>query len=114
MYVISCWTTKLTTIAITTFPNRREKSVSSDADYAAKSHKKKFFLKNGGGARAIPDAGYVDSDGAWRRGAARKVVTYDEAQADYGLDSDEDVNDDPVGDLAIECEDCMLCGGKWY
>ncbi|CAD6582432.1 MAG: hypothetical protein TREMPRED_003281 [Tremellales sp. Tagirdzhanova-0007] len=89
--------------SITTFPSRREKSVSSDADYAAKSHKKKFFSKNGSGARATPDAGYVDSDGAWRRGAARKVVTYDEAQADYGLGSDDDVNY-PAGDLAIEPE----------
>lgn len=26
----------------------------------------------------------------WRRGAAKKVVTYDEAQADYGLESEED------------------------
>ena len=53
----------------------------------------------------------MDSDGAWRRGAARKVVTYDEAQADYGLGSDDDVNY-PAGDLAIEREHRMRGGGK--
>ena len=74
------------------FPTRRDKSVeSSDEDYAVKSHKKKFFSKIGDNTRATPDADYVDSEGAWRRGAAKRVVTYDEAQADYGLETDEDV-----------------------
>ena len=86
-----------------TFPTRREKSgESSDEDYAAKSHKKKFFSKNGGTSRATPDTGYVDSEGAWRRGAAKKVITYDEAQADYGLESDEDVIYYPEGEGVVE------------
>ena len=73
---------------------RKEKSFSSDEDYAAKAHKKKFFSKATGTAstsmRATPESGFADSEGVWKRGAARKVVTYDEAQADYGLESDED------------------------
>lgn len=70
-----------------------------DKDYADKSHKKKFFSKNGGPLRATPDIGFVDPDGI-KRGAAKKVVTYDEAQADYGLESDDDV--DPDGDIIPE------------
>ncbi|WWC91832.1 uncharacterized protein L201_006779 [Kwoniella dendrophila CBS 6074] len=77
------------------FPMRREQSVSSDEDYGAKTHKKKFFSKSGTGtngrATATPDTPYSEADGAWRRGAAKKVVTYNEADIDYGLEySDED------------------------
>ena len=79
--------------AAASFPTRRERSISADEDYAVKSHKKKFFAKANGGnsGRDTPDSGFIESDMGWRRGAAKKVVTYDEAQADYGLDSDEDV-----------------------
>ncbi|OCF38014.1 chromodomain-helicase-DNA-binding protein 1 [Kwoniella heveanensis BCC8398] len=70
------------------FPTRKEVSVSSDEDYGAKSHKKKFFSKsNGGTNRGTPDTPYSEGDGAWRRGAAKKVVTYNEADVDYGLES---------------------------
>lgn len=77
------------------FPSaRRAGSNSSDEDYAAKSHKKKFFQRSGAHSRgtATPDTSFGDSDAAssWRRGAARKVVTYNEANVDYGLDSDGD------------------------
>jgi len=70
------------------FPMRQEVSESSDDDYAAKSHKKK--VKKTGSARDTPESGYADAMGVWRRGAAKKVVTYDEAQADYGLESEDD------------------------
>ncbi|KAL1413280.1 ATP-dependent DNA helicase Hrp3 [Vanrija albida] len=78
------------------FPSKRPQSDSSDEDYATKSHKKKFFQRSGANSRgtATPDTTFGDSDtGSWRRGAARKVVTYNEASVDYGLDSegDEDV-----------------------
>ncbi|WWD19741.1 hypothetical protein CI109_104205 [Kwoniella shandongensis] len=70
---------------------RRVESVSSDEDYGSKSHKKKFFSKgNGTTGRATPDTPYSESDGAWRRGAAKKVVTYNEADVDYGLESEEE------------------------
>ncbi|KAK8853315.1 hypothetical protein IAR55_004019 [Kwoniella newhampshirensis] len=73
------------------FPARRVESVSSDEDYGSKSHKKKFFSKsNGATSRATPDTPYSESDGAWRRGAAKKVVTYNEADVDYGLESEEE------------------------
>jgi hypothetical protein len=68
---------------------RQDVSESSDDDYAARSHKKKVTKKTAG-ARDTPDSGFADSMGVWRRGAAKKVVTYDEAQADYGLESEED------------------------
>lgn len=74
------------------FPSKRPSSDSSDEDYATKSHKKKFFERSGGNSRgtSTPDTAF-DSDGAsWRRGAARKVVTYNEASVDYGLDSEGD------------------------
>lgn len=75
------------------FPSKqRPSSDSSDEDYARKSHKKKFFERSGGNSRgtSTPDTAF-DSDGAsWRRGAARKVVTYNEASVDYGLDSEGD------------------------
>jgi chromodomain-helicase-DNA-binding protein 1 len=68
---------------------RREKSGSDDGDdYALKAHKKKNFAPSA--TRDTPDAGFADSDSAWRRGAAKKVVTYDEAQADYGLESEDE------------------------
>lgn len=70
------------------FPTRKERSESSDEDYGAKSHKKKFYARNSGSGRATPEAPIDDA--AWRRGAAKKVVTYDEAQVDYGLESEED------------------------
>lgn len=43
---------------------------------------------------------------SWRRGAARKVVTYNEASVDYGLDSDGDDDVDkesatPIGKLFV-------------
>jgi chromodomain-helicase-DNA-binding protein 1 len=66
---------------------RKERSQSSDDDYGAKSHKKKKPARNSSG-NATPDFG--DPDAAWRRGAAKKVVTYDEAQVDYGLESAEE------------------------
>ena len=68
---------------------RREKSGdSSDEDYASRAHKKKAFsLAKGGSGAGTPMS---DADAAWRRGAAKKVVTYDEAQVDYGLESEED------------------------
>lgn len=69
------------------FPQRRDRSESSDEDYAAKSHKKKAYHN---GARDTPDSGFADAQGVWRRGAAKKVVTYDEAQADYGLESEDE------------------------
>lgn len=77
------------------FPSaRRAGSISSDEDYAAKSHKKKFFQRSGAHSRgtATPDTSFGASDdgSSWRRGAARKVVTYNEANVDYGLDSDGD------------------------
>ena len=71
------------------FPTRKERSASSDEDYGSKSHKKKFHARNSGSGRATPDIAH-DADAAWRRGAAKKVVTYDEAQVDYGLESDVD------------------------
>lgn len=71
------------------FPTRKERSASSDEDYGSKVHKKKFHARNGGSGRATPDISH-DSDAAWRRGAAKKVVTYDEAQVDYGLESEGD------------------------
>ncbi|KAL7419150.1 ATP-dependent DNA helicase Hrp3 [Cryptotrichosporon argae] len=77
------------------FPTRRERSDSSDdGDYAKKSHKKKSFgqakVKASAGRNAYtPDT--ADSDAAaWRRGAAKKIVTYNEASVDYGLDSDDE------------------------
>ncbi|WRT70120.1 uncharacterized protein IL334_007114 [Kwoniella shivajii] len=75
------------------FPQRKEKSEeSSDEDYGSKSHKKKFFSKSNGGSnnRATPETPYSEGDGAWRRGAAKKVVTYNEADVDYGLESEDD------------------------
>lgn len=73
--------------ALAAFPMRKERSDSSDDDYGAKSHKKKKPARNS--AHGTPDP-YGDSDAAWRRGAAKKVVTYDEAQVDYGLESAEE------------------------
>ena len=65
--------------------------MSAEDDYAVKSHKKKFFARtNGSSGRGTPESGFADSDGIWRRGAAKKVVTYDEAQADYGLESEDE------------------------
>lgn len=100
---------RLTDSAVQEFPtSRRGNSVSSDEDYAAKSHKKKFFQRSGANSRgtATPDTSFGDSDAAsWRRGAARKVVTYNEASVDYGLDSegDDDVayydQQAPIGEL---------------
>jgi chromodomain-helicase-DNA-binding protein 1 len=97
------------TAALQQFPSKRATSVSSDEDYAAKSHKKKFFQRSGANSRgtATPDTSFGDSDApSWRRGAARKIVTYNEASVDYGLDSegDDDVmyyNDKeaPIGKL---------------
>jgi chromodomain-helicase-DNA-binding protein 1 len=78
----------LTSSALAAFPTRKERSDSSDDDYGAKSHKKKKSARNSS-AQATPDP-YGDSDAAWRRGAAKKVVTYDEAQVDYGLESAEE------------------------
>lgn len=75
------------TVATASFPQRRENSESSDEDYAAKSHKKKSYHTS---ARDTPDSGFADAQGVWRRGAAKKVVTYDEAQADYGLESEDE------------------------
>ncbi|WWC72124.1 uncharacterized protein I206_106084 [Kwoniella pini CBS 10737] len=73
------------------FPMRKEKSVASDEDYGTKSHKKKFFAKSANGrSGSTPDTPYSDGDGAWRRGAAKKVVTYNEADVDYGLEESED------------------------
>lgn len=71
------------------FPSRIERSASSDEDYGSKSHKKKFHARNSGSGRATPEFSH-DSDAAWKRGAAKKVVTYDEAQVDYGLESEGD------------------------
>lgn len=68
---------------------RKEKSESSDEDYGSKSHKKKSYGRNGNSGHGTPD-GMADADAAWRRGAAKKVVTYDEAQVDYGLESEEE------------------------
>lgn len=93
------------------FPARRPASVSSDEDYAAKSHKKKFFHRSGNNSRgtATPDSTFDSDSAAWRRGAARKVVTYNEASVDYGLDSegDEDVIYDtqvaPVRESHMTC-----------
>ncbi|ORX35357.1 putative transcription regulator [Kockovaella imperatae] len=76
--------------AVGSFPVRRERSMSAEDDYAAKSHKRKFFSKtNGSSGRETPDSSFADAD-PWRRGAARKVVTYDEAKADYGLESEDE------------------------
>ncbi|WVQ84586.1 hypothetical protein IAT38_006740 [Cryptococcus sp. DSM 104549] len=74
------------------FPMRKEKDLSSsDEDYGTKSHKKKFFAKgNGSTARGTPDTAFSDADNAWRRGAAKKVVTYNEADVDYGLASEDE------------------------
>jgi hypothetical protein len=79
----------LSLLAMGAFPMRQEKSVSEDEDYAARSHRKKFYIP--ANMRDTPDSGFADSDGAIRRGAAKKVTTYNEAEADYGLDSEEDV-----------------------
>ncbi|GMK59395.1 hypothetical protein CspeluHIS016_0800010, partial [Cutaneotrichosporon spelunceum] len=86
---------KLKKSTVGLFPSvRRAGSNSSDEDYAAKSHKKKFFQRSGAHSRgtATPDTSFGASDdgSSWRRGAARKVVTYNEANVDYGLDSDGD------------------------
>jgi hypothetical protein len=82
--------------AVGAFPSRREKSESSDEDYAHRAHKKKSHIK--ASFRDTPDSGFADSDTAWRRGAAKKVTTYNEAEADYGLDSEEDaIYDDEDG-----------------
>lgn len=56
----------------TVFPQRRPKADSEEDDYAVKSHKRKVLSK------ATPES--VDSGGSWRRGAAKKVVTYDETR----------------------------------
>lgn len=73
--------------ASASFPQRRERSESSDEDYASKSHKKKSIQYS---ARDTPDSGFADAQDVWRRGAAKKVVTYDEAQANYGLESEDE------------------------
>lgn len=65
------------TSLISAFPTRRERSASSDEDYGSKSHKRKRVI-------AHSETPEVD---AWRRGAAKKVVSYDEANVDYGLES---------------------------
>ena len=67
------------------FPARRAKSLSSDEDYAVKAHKKKAYVAPTG--RSTPDT--FDSD--WRRGAAKKVVNYNEAEVDYGLGSEPEI-----------------------
>ncbi|KAK6909295.1 hypothetical protein I203_103312 [Kwoniella mangroviensis CBS 8507] len=96
------------------FPMRKEKSISSDEDYGTKSHKKKFFSKsgastaNGGGGRTTtgtPDTPYSEADGAWRRGAAKKVVTYNEADVDYGLEESEDEQGEYYGAAGVEEEE---------
>jgi chromodomain-helicase-DNA-binding protein 1 len=74
--------------ALAAFPTRKDRSDSSDDDYGAKSHKKKKSARNS--AQATPESGLADQDAAWRRGAAKKVVTYDEAEVDYGLESAEE------------------------
>lgn len=72
---------------IASFPARKERSVSDDdGDYAVKSHKRKVFS-----VRDTPES--FDSDAAWRRGAAKKVVSYNEAAVDYGLDSASEEDD---------------------
>lgn len=75
-------------LALAAFPTRKERSDSSDDDYGTKSHKKKKSARNS--AQATPESGLADPDAAWRRGAAKKVVTYDEAEVDYGLESAEE------------------------
>lgn len=52
--------------------------MSSDEDYAARSHKRKVYST----PDTVPEA--------WRRGAVKKIVTYDEAQVDYGLESEDE------------------------
>jgi chromodomain-helicase-DNA-binding protein 1 len=74
--------------ALAAFPTRKDRSDSSDDDYGAKSHKKKKSARNS--AQATPESGLADQDAGWRRGAAKKVVTYDEAEVDYGLESAEE------------------------
>jgi chromodomain-helicase-DNA-binding protein 1 len=77
----------LSLLAMGAFPMRQEKSVSEDEDYAARSHRKKFYIP--ANMRDTPDSGFADSDGAIRRGAAKKVTTYNEAEADYVIYQDE-------------------------
>lgn len=62
------------------FPARRERSDSSDEDYASKHHKRKVTSANGS----------TPQSDAWRRGAAKKIVSYDEANVDYGLEESGD------------------------
>jgi chromodomain-helicase-DNA-binding protein 1 len=78
-------------IALASFPLRKDKADSSDEDYGTKSHKKKVpaTARKAHSGQTSPD-GLNDADAAWRRGAAKKVVTYDEAQVDYGLASEEE------------------------
>ncbi|KGB76774.2 chromodomain-helicase-DNA-binding protein 1 [Cryptococcus deuterogattii R265] len=74
------------------FPMRKQVDESSDEDYGTKSHKKKYFSKTGVSRRATPGTPYSD-DNAFRRGAAKKVVTYNEADVDYGLESEDEAVD---------------------
>lgn len=61
------------------FPARRERSDSSDEDYASKHHKRKVTASSS-----------TPQSDAWRRGAAKKIVSYDEANVDYGLEESGD------------------------
>lgn len=76
-------------LALASFPLRKDKGESSDEDYGSKSHKKKPQARRPPSGQSTPD-GFADADAAWRRGAAKKVVTYDEGQVDYGLASEEE------------------------
>ncbi|WVQ77477.1 hypothetical protein IAR50_007163 [Cryptococcus sp. DSM 104548] len=70
------------------FPMRKQQAdESSDEDYGSKAHKKKNFA--GKVKRDASNTPYSESD-AWRRGAAKKIVTYNEADVDYGLESEDE------------------------
>ncbi|WVN87533.1 uncharacterized protein L203_102716 [Cryptococcus depauperatus CBS 7841] len=72
------------------FPMRKLQDESSDEDYGTKSNRKKSSSKSGTtGPRTASGTPYSESD-AFRRGAAKKVVTYNEANVDYGLESEDE------------------------
>lgn len=71
---------------------RKQVDESSDEDYGTKAHKKKYFSKTGVSRKATPGTPYSE-DNAFRRGAAKRVVTYNEADVDYGLESEDEAGD---------------------
>ncbi|KAI9634188.1 putative Chromodomain helicase [Dioszegia hungarica] len=73
-------------VATQAFPTRRPKSESDDEEYAVKSHRRKVFVK----------AGSLESGGSWRRGATKKVVTYDETQGNEDLMESASEHEAPV------------------